>query len=226
MTHLFHFRRTRTALTIASLVIAAGCVSGSGGRRPIGTPGATPSVTPAAPSTSVQRLYESGRYQDVLSSVNAGDSSAQALWFAAQSILKLGQREQASRQFAELPRAGGNPAWQTVADLAQALIRDDAADIDRAREAAAAFPGDPFVQYQLGLAHLRRNDISAAAQAFDRCTDADPRFAYAYYSGGIAYDRLNRTDLAIARLETFERLAPEAPERHEVSSILRTVRGR
>ena len=82
------------------------------------------------------------------------------------------------------------------------------------------------MQYQLGLAHLRRHDISVAAQAFDRCTQADPWFAYAYYSGGIAYDRLNRTDLAIARLETFERLAPEAPERPEVVSILRTVRGR
>jgi tetratricopeptide (TPR) repeat protein len=226
MTHLFRSRRTRAALAIVSLVIAAGCASGSGGRRPIVTPGAIPGVTPTAPSKSVQGLYESGRYQEVLNSVNAGDSSAQALWFAAQSSLKLGQREQASRQFGELPRAGGSPAWQSVSDLAQALIRDNAADIDRAREAAAAFPGDPFVQYQLGLAHLRRNDISAAAQAFDRCTEADPRFAYAYYSGGIAYDRLNRTDLAIARLETFERLAPEAPERPEVTSILRTVRGR
>ena len=40
------------------------------------------------------------------------------------------------------------------------------------------------------------------------------------------YDRLNRSDLMIARLEMFERLAPEAPERPEVTSILQTVRGR
>ena len=225
MTLPFSVHRAGAAFAIASLAVLAGCVSG-GGRRPIATPGATPTVAPPAATNSVQGLYESGRYQEVLSSVNAGDRSAQALWFAAQSSLRLGQRDEAARQFAQLPQVGGNPAWQTVSDLSLALLRDDPAELERARNAAEAFPGDPFVQYELGLAHVRRNDISAAAQAFDRATQADPRFAYAYYSSGLAYDRLNRADLAIARLEMFERLAPEAPERPEVSSILRTVRRR
>ena len=183
-------------------------------------------ATPVAAANSVQGLYESGRYQEVLNSVNAGDRSAQALWFAAQSSLRLGQREDAARHFAQLPQVGGNPAWQAISDLAQALLRDDAGEIDRARVAADAFPGDPFVQYELGLAHARRNDMTAAAQAFDRSTQADPRFAYAYYNGGLVYDRLNRPDLAIVRLEMFERLAPQAPESPEVTSILQTVRGR
>jgi tetratricopeptide (TPR) repeat protein len=162
----------------------------------------------------------------VLNSVAAGDGSAQALWFAAQSSLRLGQHDEAARQFAQLTQVGGTPAWQAVSDLGLALLRDNADEIDRAREAAAAFPGDPFVQYQLGLAHARRNDMAAAAQAFDRSSQAEPRFAYAYYSSGLTWDRLNRADLAIARLEMFERLAPEAPERPEVASILQTVRGR
>jgi tetratricopeptide (TPR) repeat protein len=171
-------------------------------------------------------LYESGRYQEVVNSVNSGERTAQALWFAAQSSLRLGQRDEAASQFAQLPQAGGSPAWQVVSDLGQALLRDDAGEIDRARQAAAAYPSDPFVQYQLGLAHARRNDMAAAADAFDRCTQADPRFAYGYYNGGLAYDRLNRADLAIVRLEMFVRLAPEAPERPEVTSILQTVRSR
>jgi tetratricopeptide (TPR) repeat protein len=182
-------------------------------------------VTPVAPSTSVQGLYESGRYQDVLTSVAAGDASGQALWFAAQSSLRLGRRDDASRLFAQLAQ-GGAPAWKVVSDLALALLGDNAGEIDRAREAAAAFPGDPFVQYQLGLAHARRNDMAAAAQAFDRSSQADPRFAYAYYGSGLTWDRLNRADLVIARLEMFERLAPDAPERPEVASILQTVRAR
>ena len=176
MTQHFSTPRTRVALTIASLVIVVGCVGG-GGRRPIAIPGATPAATPGAAATrSPQGLYESGRYHEVLNSVNAGDGSAQALWFASQSNLRLGQREEASRQFAELPQVGGNPAWQRVSDLALALLRDNPDEIDRAREAAAAFPNDPFVQYELGLAHTRRNDMAAAAQAFDRATQADPRF--------------------------------------------------
>jgi tetratricopeptide (TPR) repeat protein len=158
--------------------------------------------------------------------VAAGDGSAQAIWFAAQSSLRLGQRDEAARQFAQLAQVGGTPAWQVVSDLALGMLDDDPGAIDRAREAAAALPNDPFVQYQLGLAHARRNDMAAAAQAFDRSSQADPRFAYAYYSSGLTWDRLNRADLAIARLEMFERLAPDAPERPEVASILQTVRGR
>jgi tetratricopeptide (TPR) repeat protein len=182
-------------------------------------------TTPAvSASASVQDLYQSGRYREVLNVVGAGGQDAAALFFAAHSSARLGQREDAARQFAQVAQAGANPAWQTVADLALALIDDDAAAIDRARGAASAFPDDPFVQFELGIAHVRRNDIAAAAQAFDRCSNADPRFAYAYYNGGLVYDRLNRKDLAVTRLETFLRLAPDAPERPEVASILQTFR--
>ena len=225
MTLRFAAPRIPTALTIASLVMLSGCVSGSG-RRTVNVPSAAPPATPDAATNSAQGLYESGRYREVINSVNAGDRSAQALWFSAQSSLRLGQRDDATSQFAQLPQVGGNPAWQAVSDLALALLRDNPEEIDSARETATAFPADPFVQYQLGLAHMRRNDLTAAAQAFDRCTQVAPRFAYAYYSSGIAYDRLNHSDLAIARLEMFEQLAPDAPERPEVTSILRTVRGR
>lgn len=227
MTPRFVLRRIGTALTIASLLCLAGCKGGGTVRRPINTPGATPPATaPGVSTNSVQGLYESGRYQEVVNSVNAGDRSAPALWFAAQSSLRLGQRAEAASQFAQLPQAGGSTAWQAVSDLAQALLRDDAGEIDRGRQAAAAFPGDPFVQYELGLAHARRSDMAAAAEAFDRVTQADPRFAYGYYNGGLAYDKLNRADLAITRLEMFVRLAPDAPERPEVTSILQTVRAR
>jgi tetratricopeptide (TPR) repeat protein len=227
MTPRFVLRRIGTALTIASLLCLAGCKGGGTVRRPINTPGATPPATaPGVSTNSVQGMYESGRYQEVVNSVNAGDRSAPALWFAAQSSLRLGQRAEAASQFAQLPQAGGSTAWQAVSDLAQALLRDDAGEIDRGRQAAAAFPDDPFVQYELGLAHARRSDMAAAAEAFDRVTQADPRFAYGYYNGGLAYDKLNRADLAITRLEMFVRLAPDAPERPEVTSILQTVRAR
>jgi tetratricopeptide (TPR) repeat protein len=226
MTHLSPWR-AHAAFAIALLIAAAGCVGGGSTRRPISLPGtAARGVTTPATGGSLQALYESGRYRDVLNSVSIGDRSAEALWFAGQSALRLGQRDEASQQFAQLRETTANPAWHAVSDLAQALLHDNADEIDRARAAAAAFPSDPFVQYQLGLAHARRNDMPAAAQAFDRCTEADPRFAYAYYNGGLAYDRLNRADLALARLETFQRLAPQAPERPEVETILQTVRGR
>jgi hypothetical protein len=38
--------------------------------------------------------------------------------------------------------------------------------------------------------------------------------------------RANRHDLMAIRFEQFLKLAPEAPERPEVQSIMRTLRGR
>jgi Flp pilus assembly protein TadD len=76
------------------------------------------------------------------------------------------------------------------------------------------------------LADAIRGDFNAAVQAFERAIEARPRFAYAYYQAGLAYDRIGRADLLAARFETFLRLAPEAPERAAVEGILRTIRGR
>lgn len=65
-----------------------------------------------------------------------------------------------------------------------------------------------------------------AAEQFDRCAAADPTRAYAYYRAGLAYYEIRRTAIMVERFEQFVRLAPEAPERAQVESILNTVRGR
>ena len=72
---------------------------------------------------------------------------------------------------------------------------------------------------------VRRQYAEAAAE-FDRCAEADPTRAQAYYRAGLAYYEIGRTALMADRFETFVRLAPDAPERAQVESILRTVSGR
>jgi tetratricopeptide (TPR) repeat protein len=214
-------RRTRADLCLvaclaAILGLAVAC--GGAARQAPATIAAPPAVLP------VQTLYEAGRYEEVVAQASATDPTA--LLFAAQSYVRLQRRDEASRQFARLREVGRTPAWQAVADLGLALLADDLAAIDRARAAAAAFDGDAFVQFELGTAHMRRNDFAAAARAFDRCAEISPRFAYAYYGAALAYNRLDRADLLVDRFETFLRLAGQAPERPEVESILRTARTR
>ncbi|MBI3047727.1 MAG: tetratricopeptide repeat protein [Acidobacteria bacterium] len=209
---------------IAALALAAGCSSRS-------TPAASRAPAPdaAASDALVQELYESGRYDEVVSRVTAasvGDVGAEALWLAAHSHLRLGRKDEAARLLARLATMEGDPGWQVTSQLALAGLEGNADALARARQAAGAFPGDPFVQYELGLSAARSGDFTAAAQAFDRSLEADPTFAYAYYYAGLTYDRLGRADLMVTRFDTFLRLAPQAPERPEVESILRTVRGR
>lgn len=212
--------RVRPVFAVAVLSLSVAC--GGGSRSPVSTGAASP--PPGA--SSLQQLFESGRHSQVLEAVAEDATDAEALWLAAHSHLRLDQRDAAERRFTRLRAIDAGPAWQTAADLGLALLSGDAAALDIARGAAEALAGEPFVQFELGLANARRNDFAAAAQAFDRCAEARPRFAYAYYNAALAYDRIDRTDLAVIRFETFQRLAPQAPERPEVEALLRTVRAR
>jgi hypothetical protein len=104
--------------------------------------------------SSVQGLYESGRYAEVINRVSTVASAAdpEALWLAAHSHLRLGQREQAERGFRQLSTISGDPACPATSPLALAMIDGSPAAIDAARQAAHALRTTWFVQYELGLA--------------------------------------------------------------------------
>jgi tetratricopeptide (TPR) repeat protein len=172
-------------------------------------------------------LYEAGRYQDVVSRVSAmppDAASPRELWFAGQSYVSLGQQAEAQATFERL-QTSGDDAWRATARLAAATVSGDGAAIDAARGAAAAHPGHPFAQYQLGVALMRQGALADAAAALDRSAAADPTLAYAYYYAGLAYQKLNRPDVMANRFDTFLRLAPNAPQRPEVQAIMTTLRG-
>src|SRR5215510_7724519 len=202
-------------IVCASLVIVPACATRQTASRP-------PATAPAAPPP-VQTLYESGQDSEVVSAVSSGGAGAEGLWFAAHSDLRLGRRDEASTLLTRLVDTSPNEEFRVAAQLELAILSGDTGAIDNARAAAAMFPNDPFVQYELGAAHAVRNDFAAAAQAFDACGAAAPRFAYAYYQAGLAYEKVGRLDLTVVRFETFLRLAPGAPERPQVESILKTA---
>jgi tetratricopeptide (TPR) repeat protein len=72
----------------------------------------------------------------------------------------------------------------------------------------------------------KRQDWRGAAEAFDRAGALSPGHAYAHYYGGLMHYRANRPDRMAIHFEQFLKLAPDAPERPEVTQIMRTVRGR
>jgi hypothetical protein len=50
--------------------------------------------------------------------------------------------------------------------------------------------------------------------------------AYAHYNAGMNFYKASRVDRMAVYFENFLKLAPNAPERPAVESIMRTVRGR
>jgi tetratricopeptide (TPR) repeat protein len=176
---------------------------------------------------SLQVLYESGDDQQLVGRVAASTPdtvSPSDLWFAAHSYLRLGQQDEARAVLVRL-RDSADLAWRTTAELLLATLNNDPDALERARRAAVDVATHPYVQYELGISYASQNDFAPAARAFDAAIEADPALSYAYYQAALAYERLNRNDLVVIRLDMFVRLAPNAPERRQAESILRTVRG-
>ena len=87
-------------------------------------------------------------------------------------------------------------------------------------------PDLPEAHFQLGLALARQQQWPEAAAEFEAVIQRQPTNAYAHYYAGMMHYRASRIDLMGVHFEQFLKLAPEAPERPEVMSIMRTLQGR
>lgn len=171
-----------------------------------------------------RKLFESGKYQDVVART-PNEAPPDMQYVKGLALLKLGQNDAAKDAFRRLQ--GGGDAWKSVGDAAVALAdgNRDAA-LAAARMSVAQNPGLAAAQYQLGLVLEARAENPAAADAFVKATEANPQMAYAHYNAGMNFYKANRVDRMAVYFENFLKLAPGAPERPAVESIMRTVRGR
>jgi tetratricopeptide (TPR) repeat protein len=172
----------------------------------------------------LQRHFEAGRFQQVVDTP-VSDSSPDAIYMAAQSFQKLGANEQALQTYDRLAARPDTDVWHFVGLSGRQLLEGqiDLA-IATARQATMVAPQDAAAHFQLGLALARQQNWPEAAAAFEAAIERQPMFAYAHYYGGLAQYRANRPDRMAILFDQFLRLAPEAPERPEVLSIMRTIR--
>jgi protein O-GlcNAc transferase len=174
----------------------------------------------------IQRLYEAGRYQQVVDSTTP-DSPPDVLFTRALSLQKLGAMDQAAQTFSQLAARPESDPWHFIGLSGRQLVEGNAeAAVASARQAAAVAPDLAAAHFQLGLVLARLQQWPEAAAAFDAASDRQPGNAYAYYYGGMMHYRANRVDQMAVHFEQFLKLAPEAPERPEVLSIMRTLQRR
>ena len=192
----------------------------------IGQPAAT------VDESTLQSWFEAGEYEQVVREVE-GRSEPAAEYLAALAYERLERPAEARAMLTRLTIRSEPDAWRALATAAVLLDTPPSADVPTpvddalaaARRATASSPGLAEAHYQLGLVQARRRDYEAAAAAFEAAIVADPRFAYAH-SAGLAYNQLKRTDKMAIAFEFFLKVAPNAPERERVQSIMRTLRGR
>ena len=171
-----------------------------------------------------RKLFESGQYQAVVDQT-PDDAPAEAQFLKGLAQLKLGQNDGAKSAFGRLGSSG--EAWRSVGQSAAALVdgNQDGA-LEAARAAVAADAGLAAAHYQLGLVLEARGENQPAADAFAKAAEANPQMAYAHYNAGMNFYKAKRVDRMAVYFENFLKLAPNAPEKPAVESIMRTVRGR
>jgi tetratricopeptide (TPR) repeat protein len=171
---------------------------------------------------SPRQLFEAGKYQAAIDK-SAGDASPASQYLKGLSFLKLNNAAGAKDAFGKI---GGDEAWQSVGQSAIALTDNNReAALASARNAVAKNGGLAEGQYQLGLVLEATGDHGGAADAFVKATQINPQMAYAHYYAGMSFYETKRIDQMSVYFENFLKLAPNAPERPAVESIMRTVRG-
>jgi tetratricopeptide (TPR) repeat protein len=184
-----------------------------------------PVAAAAQDPAGLQRMFEAGQFRQVTEATTPAAPPA-ALYLAGQSHQRLGEIPQAVDVYGRLA-ATGDPVWGAIGRSAQQLLQgqlDDA--MFSAQGAVGAGPAVPEAHMQLGLVHAQRMAWRDAAAEFDRAAELSPTNAYAHYYGGLMHYRNNRPDQMAVHFEQFLKLAPNAPERPEVTQIMRTIRGR
>lgn len=178
-------------------------------------------VVSAEQKPEVQRLFQSGSYEQVVEA--ARDADPASTYLAAQALLKLNRMDGVAAEFARLK--GNGPAWSLVGESGEALAANDAGRaVELARKATEADGDNPFAFYQLGMAASRASDWGTAAGAFERAIAIKPDLAYGHYYGALALQRQRQLAKAAQHLDAFLRLAPDAPERAAVQAILRSLK--
>jgi tetratricopeptide (TPR) repeat protein len=180
--------------------------------------------TAVAAQESVQKLMERGALQEAVDRAASEGGNPESTYLAAQALAKMDNNGGAEERYSRL-REDGNDAWKAIGESGSKLIAGDLdGAMDAANRAVAADGGNPYGHYQLGMVAFKQGNFQRTVQALERSLEIKPDLAYAHYYGGMAAQRLRQTPKMAEHLGQFLKIAPEAPERQAVQSILRALR--
>jgi tetratricopeptide (TPR) repeat protein len=180
------------------------------------------------PQLTPQQLFESGKYQEAVDKIKStADAPPEDVYLRALAHRKLNQNDEAKDAFGTLAAHGEEDAWHHIGKSGVALTDGDLAAAEGAGKKAVEINGDlAEARYQLGVVLSARDNQAQAAEAFAKAAELKPQMAYAQYEAGMAFYKIKRVDRMAVYFENFLKLAPNAPEKPAVQSIMRTVRGK
>jgi tetratricopeptide (TPR) repeat protein len=173
---------------------------------------------------SIQALIERGALEEAVQRAEGERDNPESTYLAAQAATMMRNTGKAMEEFTRL-RDTGDASWKAIGESGALLAEGNAgAAMEAAERAVAANRDNPYAHYQVAAVASHENNFRMAADSFGQAAELKPDFAYAHYYAGLAYQRLKNIPKMSEHFETFMRLAPDAPERSAVASILRTLR--
>jgi tetratricopeptide (TPR) repeat protein len=184
---------------------------------------AVPPAASAQALNDVRAMFDAGQYQQAIDAA-AASQDPHVMFLVAQSHQKLRRTDDARKVYEQLAaRPAGDP-WQAIGKSGVALLSSNAGGAAQEADQAVARGGSiAEAHYVRGIALSAQQNFPEAAAAFQKATELDPNWALAHYNAGIAFSKAKRPDQTATHFQTFLKLAPQAPERGEVQSIMRTI---
>ncbi len=183
--------------------------------------GGLSSAASAQSLPDVRAMFDAGNYQQAIDAASA-IQDPRVIFLVAQSQQKLRHPDQAQHVYQQL--AGRPDAWGAIGKSAVAIAASNAGGaLQEADQAVAKGGSIAEAHFQRGLALSAQQNFGEAANAFQKATELDPNWANAHYNAGIAFSKAKRPDQTATHFQAFLKLAPQAPERGEVQSIMRTL---
>jgi tetratricopeptide (TPR) repeat protein len=171
----------------------------------------------------VRAMFDAGQYQQAIDAA-AASQDPRVIFLVAQSHQKLRHVDEAKKMYERLAGRPDSDPWDANGKSAVALLSSNAGAAAQEADQAVARGGSiAEAHFQRGLALSAQQNFGEAAAAFQKATELDPNWANAHYNAGIAFSKAKRPDQTATHFQTFLKLAPQAPERGEVQSIMRTL---
>lgn len=176
-------------------------------------------------------MFEANELEDLVAAVDAAREggatiAGDAVFMEGLAYEKLQRTGEARATYAQLAARSEDDVWHWVGASAEKLIAGDtAAALEAAARAVEMAPRNELAHYQHGLVRVKRAEYAPAAEAFTRMLEIDGDFAYGHYYAGMSYHQVRNLMAAGNHLRRFLELAPEAPEKLAVQSILATISG-
>lgn len=175
-----------------------------------------------------KQLYEEKHYKDAereLQSVaSAEPDNVEAQKYLGMARIQLGKVQEAEAPLRKADEAGSTA--DTKLGLARVAIENK--DLDTAdaliNQAAEMDSGNADIPFNRGLLKASKKQYAESVKDLEAAIQKNPENAYAHYYAGLSYNAMKRPDKMIEHFQKFVKLAPDAPEKARVQSILKTVR--